>query len=79
MKVNENGQSVIDIECFCADKGCCGNLRIQPDMVDGRRVFMVEVVGSDGCESAYMWISVVHLEQLKSELSVLIDEFDKGK
>lgn len=73
----EDGKSVIDIDCFCSNKkDCRGNIYIQPDKVDGRKVFMVEVVGSSGDEGAYMWLSIEQVEQLQKELSVLISEYE---
>jgi hypothetical protein len=78
MSKRDDGKSVIDINCFCSDKkDCRGNLYIQPDTVNNTKVFMVEVMGSNGDEDAYMWLSISQLEQLKEELSVLIDEFEK--
>ena len=77
MSNRDDGKSVIDINCFCVDKGCQGNLNIQPDRVDGTRVFMIEVRGSSGDEDAYMWVSISQLEQLQEELSILIEEFKK--
>lgn len=80
MTKRDDGKSVIDISCFCSDKkDCRGNLYIQPDKVDGRRVFMVEVTGSSGDEDAYMWLSIAQLEQLQEELSVLIAEYNEWR
>jgi hypothetical protein len=79
MNKNDNEQSIIDMDCFCKDRCCEGNLSIQPDRINGIEVFMVEVIGSCGEESAYMWISIKQLEQLKEELTVLIEEFEKKK
>jgi hypothetical protein len=78
MSKRDDGKSVIDIDCFCSgEKDCRGNLYIQPDKINGVKVFMVEVMGSSGDENAYMWISIEQLEQLKNELYALIDEFKK--
>jgi hypothetical protein len=77
MSKRDDEKTVIDIDCFCVDKGCKGNLYIQPDKIDGTRVFMVEVLSSGGDENAYMWITIAQLQQLQNELTALIDEFDK--
>jgi hypothetical protein len=78
MSKRDDGKSVIDMNCFCSDKkDCRGNLYIQPDEVNGVRVFMVEVMGSSGDEDAYMWLSIGQLQQLQEELSILINEFEK--
>lgn len=75
MRKRDDGKTVIDIDCFCVDKGCQGNITIQPDRIDNTRVFMVEVTSSSGDEYAYMWISISQLQQLQEELSNLIKEF----
>lgn len=77
MRKRDDGKSLIDIDCFCVDRGCQGNFCIQPDKIDGIRVFMVEVTSSSGDEYAYMWISISQLEQLHQELSNLIKEFEE--
>lgn len=79
MSKRDDGKTVIDVDCFCSDRGCKGNLYIQPDTINGRHVFMVEVIGSSGYEDAYMWINIKQLEQLQEELSVLIAEYDEEK
>lgn len=78
MSKRDDGKTVIDMDCFCSDKkDCRGNLYIQPDKVDNRRVFMVEVTGSSGDEDAYMWLSVDQLQELQDKLSILIKEFEE--
>lgn len=79
MDKRDDGKSVVNIDCFCSQKGCKGNIYIQPDKVSGKRVFMVEVTSSNGDEDAYMWLSIAQLEQLQEELSVLIAEYDEEK
>ena len=77
MAKRDDGKNVINMDCFCSGKHCEGNLYIQPDRINNTRVFMVEVIGSDGNESAYMWLSISQLQQLQGELSILINEFEK--
>lgn len=79
MDTNDFGHSVIDLDCCCRTKSsikhCNGNLYIQPDKIQGERVFMVSVTDTRGDEDADMWLSREQVSQLISELELLLDRY----
>jgi hypothetical protein len=79
MNTNDNGDKVIDIDCYCRVKSsknhCEGNLYIQPDKEKGKRIFYFGMTDTGGDDEATMWLSADQVNQLIKELSILVAEY----
>ncbi len=71
MNTNDNGDWVIDLDCYCGGSHCQGNLYIQPDHIDGQRVFMVSTTDTRGYEQADLWFSPAQIQELIAGLNAL--------
>jgi hypothetical protein len=78
MNKRDDGESVVDINCFCGGKHCKGNLYVQADKVNGEDCFMVTVIGTNGYEEGSLWLSPTQVEQLVNELKILLEENING-
>ena len=79
MDKNDNGNSVVNMDCFCGGKHCEGNLYIQPDtLVDDEKCFMVSASDSSGNDDANLWLSVKQMRQLIKELSIMVVESEEA-
>ena len=74
MDKNDNGNSVVNMDCFCGGKHCEGNIYIQPDTLDGEKCFMVGATDTRGNDQASLWLSFEQMRQLIKELTTLIME-----
>lgn len=78
MDTNDNGDKVIDMNCFCKlnkKTHCEGNLYIQPDHMDGERVFCFGMTDTKGNDQANMWLNYDQMIQLSKELKILAKEY----
>lgn len=71
MNTNEYGP-YIDLNCFCGGKHCEGNLYIQLDTIDGKRVIMVTVTDTRGSDQSSLWLSQAQVKSLARELNQLL-------
>ena len=62
----------IAVKCFCRIKEttthCEGEMWIQPDTVDGEKVYMLSMVDTGGSEESSMWLTKDQLSQLAKDI-----------
>ena len=64
----------ISIKCYCSEERCKGNLYIQPDILNGEKVFVVSITDISGYTTSSMVLSFKQLRQLRKDISTLFSE-----